>query len=107
MNISRRGFLWSAASAIAAGVASSELDPERLLWVPGAKTIFLPSQTIETATTLNEAVERGMIIDWPGGYQHTIFLPSGGPRVYGDLAAFRARVEAQGGSFRRWDPRQV
>lgn len=36
--ITRRGFL----SALAVAVAGSTLDPERLLWVPGAKTIFLP-----------------------------------------------------------------
>jgi hypothetical protein len=35
----RRGFL-AALGTLAAGYA---LDPERLLWVPGAKTFFLPS----------------------------------------------------------------
>lgn len=38
--LSRRAFL-QLASASAAAVA---FDPERLLWVPGAKTIFLPPE---------------------------------------------------------------
>jgi len=36
--MNRRGFLGSLAT-LAAGLV---LDPERLLWVPGQKTIFLP-----------------------------------------------------------------
>ena len=40
--ISRRGFL----SLLPAGVAGLTLDPERLLWRPGAKTIFLPSPRV-------------------------------------------------------------
>jgi hypothetical protein len=38
--VNRRGFL----GALAAFAAGAVLDPERLLWVPGQKTIFLPSQ---------------------------------------------------------------
>ena len=37
--MNRRGFM-SAFTGLAAGMA---LDPERLLWVPGAKTISIPS----------------------------------------------------------------
>lgn len=40
-NISRRGFLGAIAAATAAAFAT-ELDPEKLLWVPGAKTFFIP-----------------------------------------------------------------
>lgn len=36
---------------VGAGAAGLVLDPERLLWVPGAKTIFLPSPTIYTGHT--------------------------------------------------------
>ena len=39
MNISRRGF----AATLAAALAGAVLDPERLLWVPGQKTIFVPT----------------------------------------------------------------
>jgi hypothetical protein len=39
--MNRRGFL----GALATLAAGHVLDPERLLWVPGAKTIFLPSRT--------------------------------------------------------------
>lgn len=38
--ISRRGFL----TTLAAVAAVATLDPERLLWVPGQKTIFIPNQ---------------------------------------------------------------
>ena len=39
--MNRRHFL----SALTAGLTGLTLDPERLLWIPGAKTIFLPSIT--------------------------------------------------------------
>jgi hypothetical protein len=45
MALSRRGFL----GLTAAAVAAYALDPERLLWVPGAKTIFLPPTTVLAA----------------------------------------------------------
>lgn len=37
--MNRRGFLTTLAAALTGAV----LDPERLLWVPGQKTIFIPS----------------------------------------------------------------
>lgn len=37
--MNRRAFL----QTLAAGLTGAALDPERLLWVPGQKTIFLPS----------------------------------------------------------------
>lgn len=43
MKFSRRGFLGILTGAIAAAVAPAIVaDPERTLWVPGAKTIMLP-----------------------------------------------------------------
>jgi hypothetical protein len=36
--MNRRGFLASLTGLL----ATATLDPERLLWVPGAKTIFIP-----------------------------------------------------------------
>lgn len=49
MGMNRRGFLGRLAAAAAAAVAATDtemLDPEKLLWTPGKKTIFLPSTTI-------------------------------------------------------------
>ena len=44
--MNRRGFL----AALALGGTGFALDPARLLWVPGAKTFFLPSgNTLVTA----------------------------------------------------------
>ena len=41
MAVTRRGFLQSLMAATASALAY-DVDPERLLWVPGQKTIFLP-----------------------------------------------------------------
>ncbi len=43
--MNRRGFLGAAAAAVAA----LAIDPERLLWVPGAKTIFIPPAVSSSA----------------------------------------------------------
>jgi len=40
--LTRRGFLQTLATAAAAVAAYDVIDPERLLWVPGQKAIFLP-----------------------------------------------------------------
>jgi len=40
--MNRRGFLGS----LLGGVAALALDPERLLWVPGAKKIFIPAAPV-------------------------------------------------------------
>jgi hypothetical protein len=58
MAMTRRGFLTSimAASAAAAAV---ELDPERLLWIPGARTFFLPSQVQLAKPDITEVVKYG------------------------------------------------
>lgn len=40
MNLNRRNFL----RLLALGVVGHELDIDRLLWVPGSKTIFIPSK---------------------------------------------------------------
>jgi hypothetical protein len=45
--LTRRGFLGTLAAA-AAGMA---LDPERLLWAPGQKTIFLPTPVLASGNT--------------------------------------------------------
>lgn len=45
MSHSRRGFL-----GLLAGIAAGAvLDPERLLWIPGAKTISIPAPIVESA----------------------------------------------------------
>jgi hypothetical protein len=40
--VSRRGFIQAMAAAVAAASVLEVDDPERLLWRPGTKTIFLP-----------------------------------------------------------------
>jgi hypothetical protein len=46
MNLGRRWFLKSLAAATAAVGAGFDVDPERLLWVPGRKTFFLPEKKL-------------------------------------------------------------
>jgi hypothetical protein len=45
--VNRRAFL----RILALGVVGHELDIDRLLWVPGSKTIFLPTETHKSLTT--------------------------------------------------------
>jgi hypothetical protein len=61
----RRQFLRLAGAAIAGGMV---LDPDRLLWVPGAKTYFLPDTTIVEASTLEEALRAGLLARVPNGH---------------------------------------
>lgn len=51
-----------------ATAAAMMLDPERLLWVPGAKTFFLPSTEIVTAHTMAEALRAGLVAVVPDGH---------------------------------------
>lgn len=55
---SRRGFL----SFLGAAVASATLDPERLLWVPGAKVYSIPAVRVATNA---EAIAAQMAIIRP------------------------------------------
>ena len=41
--MNRRGFLSLFATGVAAAAGAHVLDPDQLLWIPGAKTFFLPS----------------------------------------------------------------
>lgn len=41
-DMNRRGFFGRLAAGAAAVVAASELDPDFLVWKPGAKTVFIP-----------------------------------------------------------------
>jgi hypothetical protein len=62
--MNRRNFL----TALGLGAAGLVLDPERLLWVPGQKTIFLPPTTIlaPPAISLEEIrITEGRWVDNP------------------------------------------
>ena len=85
----RRSFLKGAAAAIAAGTV---LDPERLLWVPGAKTIFLPDTTLVQAATLDDALRAGLRARVPNGHGGWCDLALRiGPRtVEAEIAAIHA-----------------
>lgn len=54
----RRRFL----ALLSAGVAGAVLDPERALWVPGAKRIFLPAvQSVWIDATTLEVWNQGLL----------------------------------------------
>ena len=46
--MNRRGFL----QTLAAGLGLAAVDPEKLLWTPNAKTIFIPAPIIKASGTL-------------------------------------------------------
>jgi hypothetical protein len=50
--VNRRGFLRALGLASAGAAAGLVLDPDKLLWVPGAKTFFLPPVTLHRGNSL-------------------------------------------------------
>jgi hypothetical protein len=62
--MNRRQFLALGTAATAAMV----LDPERLLWVPGARTFFIPDKTVVEAKTMEQALVRGLVAMVPNGH---------------------------------------
>jgi len=59
MSLSRRTFLRFLASGVAGTVASAELDIDRLLWIPGTKTFFIPNNpTISMSQIVAMEMER-------------------------------------------------
>ena len=103
----RRTFLRRVTTGAAAVVAGTVLDPERLLWVPGAKTIFLPNPKIVTAQTIEQAVEDGLQVRYPDG---TIWTMRGSMALYGGYEALVKQVTRDGGIIvpsREWLPHEV
>jgi len=76
--MNRRGFL----ATLLAGAAGFALDPERLLWVPGQKTIFLPP------------VIQSVVFDPPVGYTMVVDLE--------DITLMRDHCRALGPGLVRW-----
>lgn len=62
MEISRRSFLKLSTAALA---AAAVLDPELLLWRPGARTIFVPAPARVLAA---ESFSRGDVVEVAGRY---------------------------------------
>jgi hypothetical protein len=62
--MNRRGFL----QTLAAGLAGAALDPERLLWTPGAKTHFLPPPKGWERTASGVMFRVGDIVTFEGVY---------------------------------------
>lgn len=61
--VDRRRFLaWLGGTAVGVAIAPT-LDLEQLLWVPGERTIFLPTVHVNTLIT-PEWIVRDMILNW-------------------------------------------
>lgn len=71
--MNRRAFLQTVAAA-ATGFA---LDPSRLLYVPGAKTLYLPEKEIITAKSLPEALSKSLKAIWPDGVEMELVFNAG------------------------------
>lgn len=94
--MNRRAFLARLAAGATAAAAMSFLDPERLLWVPGSKTFFIPETVgIRPATLIQEATEADLhrAIHGPGRYtlelNESTFLSdlrAAGPAAFATLA---------------------
>lgn len=92
--MNRRVFL----STLAAVVAGAALDPERLLWRPGAKTIFLPSpkevgQFTHTAIA-GDALRVGDVITIDGVY--AVNPKTGITTAYSQMFVIRNTSTAEG-----------
>lgn len=79
---SRRSFLTRLAAGAAAALAATQLDPDKLLWIPGQKTFFLPPEkrlvhgteavselSRREQTTIADAIERKTGIQNPARYR--------------------------------------
>lgn len=64
--MNRRGFL----GLIGAAVAGSVLDPEKLLWKPGAKVISIPTLVVPEIEVPREFLTVGDIFTMEGFYRH-------------------------------------
>jgi len=108
VEFSRRGFLGTLLGGAAAAVAAQTFDPERLLWVPGAKTIFLPSQKIAVAETMDQAIADGLEVEFPDGMRWMVRGEKGINEYYGGYENLVRNVKAQGGRIlREWTTHSV
>jgi hypothetical protein len=93
--MNRRRFI---ASSLAA-VTGLTLDPERLLWVPGAKTIFIPRTELilspGTILPVHAATVDAMNREWDA----TLYYGAGSPE---HIRAFEATVDAMNLEWAEW-----
>ena len=94
-SMNRRHFLQLGAAA-ATGMM---LDPERLLWVPGAKTYFIPNKQLVTASTMAEALTMGLRARIPSGHGSwcDVELRLEGPNLADRMRRELDAVRAMGG----------
>lgn len=112
--MNRRDFLLGILGATAATVVAGEIDLDRLTWRPGQRSIFLPpaksvvgpDDSILVAHTMEEAIENGFIAAFPNGDVMEIRVGrhvKGDP--FADLERHREDVERMGGKIvanRQW-----
>jgi hypothetical protein len=85
--VNRRGFI----AAFAAFASSAVLDPEELLWVPGAKTISIPAMT--EVPFMNLGMYGIMYEDWKISIGDYMGIPrSSYPLMSGPISTKPVRV---------------
>jgi len=90
-NFSRRQFL----RTLAAGLVASTVDVDRLLWVPGEKTIFIPAPSLDIRgmeyhyVALDEQIE---FLDYKDAYEGLFGGAAGGGKTALNDAIFRERL---------------
>lgn len=98
--MNRRLFIQTILGSVAAAAVASELDPERLLWVPGSKTIFLPApKTVETAELIQQPTVAVLEEIAGSGGRYRIVMNEGAfehARRHGDQFAGWNEVYVQG-----------
>jgi hypothetical protein len=87
--MNRRSFL----TALGIGVTAATLDPEKLLWIPGKKTIFIPPAKVPEIAKLVVGFANGSIKAGNYGYVQ-VWGPVGGktldgPRLYRRVLALK------------------
>jgi hypothetical protein len=97
--MNRRHFLALGSAATAALL----FDPERLLWVPGARTFFIPDKTVVEAKTMADVVH-GLVALLPSGdgrwYRAEVML--GREDFQRRLAHEMSIITAMGGRVVQW-----
>ena len=95
-HVDRRVFLKLCAGTAGTLIAATTFDPERLLHLPGAKTLFVPETRLLTATTMEEALNGSLVAMYEGGWRREIKIASAD-----QLAGYVREIEAHGGRIVR------
>src|SRR3990167_2860461 len=75
-HVDRRAFIKLCAGTAGAMIAATTFDPEKLLYLPGAKTLLVPETRLLTATTIAEALNGSLVAMYEDGWRREIKIAS-------------------------------